>query len=295
MSQHDMVVDDGPGLAVRTDMNAAIQALASCSSGPIEPTVKYPGQIWLDTSVAPNGHLRQRDQGNTAWIDVPVAPFTDGNMTQTVYISSGTWSKPAGLKFVEVTVIGGGGGGTGAGATAAGQSSAGGGGGGAGMATKLWASGSLGPSVSFTVGSGGGAPSGSGLAGGASSFGSQTAGGGGAPGLISANGAVAGSTLMTSTGGGGGAASGGDINIAGGVGSYGVRCAHGSATSAMGGVGGVSWLAMPSRADNLIGTAAGTDGRFPGGGGSGGVAGPSAAGQNGSLGGAGCIIIREYF
>lgn len=73
MSQHDMILDNAPGLGVRTDMNAAIQALASCSLGPIEPTVKYAGQLWLDTSVPPNGVMRQRDLANALWI-VPVFP-----------------------------------------------------------------------------------------------------------------------------------------------------------------------------------------------------------------------------
>ena len=66
MSQHDMVVDNGPGLAVRTDINAAIQALLSMSSGPIEPATMYAGMLWLDTSVSP-AVIRQRSQGNTAW------------------------------------------------------------------------------------------------------------------------------------------------------------------------------------------------------------------------------------
>lgn len=75
MSQHDMVIDNGPGLSVRTDMNAAIQALASVSAGPIEPTTMYPGQLWLDTSVAPNGQLRQRNQANTAWVAPVLGQF----------------------------------------------------------------------------------------------------------------------------------------------------------------------------------------------------------------------------
>jgi hypothetical protein len=68
MSQHDMVIDNGPGLAVRTDMNAAIQALASSNAGPVEPTVSYPGQLWLDTTITPNGQLRQRNQANNGWV-----------------------------------------------------------------------------------------------------------------------------------------------------------------------------------------------------------------------------------
>lgn len=68
MSQHDMILDNGPGLAVRTDMNAAVQALASTNAGPTEPTTKYAGQFWLDTTTAPNGTVRMRNQANNAWI-----------------------------------------------------------------------------------------------------------------------------------------------------------------------------------------------------------------------------------
>ena len=75
MSQHDFVIDNGPGLAVRTDINAALLALVQQNSGPVEPTTKYPGQLWLDTSVAPNGQLRQRNQANTAWVIVALGDF----------------------------------------------------------------------------------------------------------------------------------------------------------------------------------------------------------------------------
>lgn len=78
MSQHDLVLDNGPGLAVRTDMIAALQALASNNSGPTEPATPYAGQFWLDTTVAPNGAVMMRNQANSAWIKlfdvVPGAP-----------------------------------------------------------------------------------------------------------------------------------------------------------------------------------------------------------------------------
>ena len=67
MAQHDLVIDNGPGAAVRTDMVAALQALVTLSSGPIEPVAMYAGQFWLDTSVTPNGAIRMRNLSNTAW------------------------------------------------------------------------------------------------------------------------------------------------------------------------------------------------------------------------------------
>lgn len=70
MAQHDMVIDNGPGAAVRADMNAVVQALLSNSAGPIEPAVTYANMQWLDTGVTPNV-IRQRNAGNTAWISPP--------------------------------------------------------------------------------------------------------------------------------------------------------------------------------------------------------------------------------
>lgn len=70
MSQHDYVIDNAPGQSVRVDMQTAIQALASISSGAVEPVTKYPGMLWLDLSVTPDGVLRQRNQGNTNWVPV---------------------------------------------------------------------------------------------------------------------------------------------------------------------------------------------------------------------------------
>lgn len=68
MAQHDQVIDNGPGLVVRQDINSAIAALFSTSSGPVEPQVSVPGQLWLDTSIAPNGQLKQRNLTNNGWV-----------------------------------------------------------------------------------------------------------------------------------------------------------------------------------------------------------------------------------
>ena len=67
MSQHDLAIDNGPGMAVRTDMIAALQALVTLSSGPLEPATMFAGMWWLDTSVTPNGSLKMRNLSNTAW------------------------------------------------------------------------------------------------------------------------------------------------------------------------------------------------------------------------------------
>jgi hypothetical protein len=72
----------------------------------------------------------------------------------------------------------------------------------------------------------------------------------------------------------------------------------GVAAQASPGVGGVSHLTnVNSFGFQVIGsTTAGIAGAFPGGGGSGGANGQSQASpSSGSLGGDGCIILREFF
>lgn len=66
MSQHDMTVDNGSGLGVRTDINNALQALASLSSGASAPSPSFPCQIWADTGT---GRLKRRNAANSAWVD----------------------------------------------------------------------------------------------------------------------------------------------------------------------------------------------------------------------------------
>jgi hypothetical protein len=318
MSQHDMVIDNGPGLAVRTDINAAIQALASTNLGPVEPAVMYAGQLWLDTSVAPQGVLRQRDQSNAAWVAVQtgvvkataadVVTGTDDTkfitalalksavtMRLTVITTSGTYTKPAELKFLEVTCVGGGGGGSGSANTAAGQASVGGGGGGGGTVIKLYKASDLAATTAYTIGAGGVFPANVGGAGGDSIFAGLTAGGGGGGGAILPTTASVG---FTKTGGAGGTAAGGDLNIRGGMGSAAVANPHNRTATFILATAGVSFLAPYSStaAGNVTtGSIAATAGEFPGGGAGGGGNGAAAGGSAGAVGGAGCIILKEYF
>lgn len=67
MSQHDMDVANGPGLTFRTDMNAALQALVSQSSGAATPNPTFPCQVWADTGT---GRMKKRNSTNTAWLDM---------------------------------------------------------------------------------------------------------------------------------------------------------------------------------------------------------------------------------
>lgn len=69
MAQHDYVIANQTGLEFRQDLNNALNAIVTQNSGASEPSVTYPGMIWLDTSVNPP--LRKiRNQANTAFEDI---------------------------------------------------------------------------------------------------------------------------------------------------------------------------------------------------------------------------------
>lgn len=66
MSQNDFSVANADGATVRADINSALQALASLSSGTSEPGTTYAGQIWWDTT---NDLIKIRNGANNAWVD----------------------------------------------------------------------------------------------------------------------------------------------------------------------------------------------------------------------------------
>jgi hypothetical protein len=65
MSQHDMNIANQGFPATRADLNNALAALASSSSGTSEPSTTYAGQMWNDTT---NNLLKFRNDANDAWI-----------------------------------------------------------------------------------------------------------------------------------------------------------------------------------------------------------------------------------
>lgn len=65
MSQHDFNIANQAGAAFRADLNNALDALVTLSSGTTEPATTSAHQYWADTT---NGLLKQRDSGNTAWL-----------------------------------------------------------------------------------------------------------------------------------------------------------------------------------------------------------------------------------
>ncbi len=80
MAQHDFVIDNASGVAVRTDLNAVLQAIVTNNSGATEPATKYPNMWWYDTST---GLLKRRNNANDAWVTVGLeAADTDGTLAE---------------------------------------------------------------------------------------------------------------------------------------------------------------------------------------------------------------------
>ena len=214
-----------------------------------------------------------------------------------IYTADDTWTKPAGLRFVEVEVVGGGGaGGRRVFNSTAGWTVAGAGGGGGGYSSKKILAADLADTETVKVGAAGASSVAvTSDSGGESWFGTDSTtnhlkatGGGGA--------AAAGTTTGTASesGGAGGVATGGDMNINGQNGKTSVAIGN-NVPSTTAGDGGDSHLGSGGKGLN---GATGQIGAPPIGYGAGGAGIMGAAGNAtapGDSGTQGVVIVREYF
>jgi hypothetical protein len=67
MAQHDYVIANGTGAAVRSDINDVLSAIVTQNSGTSEPATTYAYQWWADTTT---GLLKIRNAANNAWVTV---------------------------------------------------------------------------------------------------------------------------------------------------------------------------------------------------------------------------------
>ena len=113
MAEHDFIIDNGTGSAVRTDLNNVLQAIASNNSKSGALTTNYAYQWHVDTS---DGNLKIRNAANNGYVTIgPVAttnfglaPLTGGtftgkvihNYTSSLTIPSGTTAQRDGSPAV---------------------------------------------------------------------------------------------------------------------------------------------------------------------------------------------------
>ena len=67
MSQNDYTIANQSASNARADINNALQALASCSSGSSAPSTTYANMLWYDTNT---NILKIRSEADDAWISV---------------------------------------------------------------------------------------------------------------------------------------------------------------------------------------------------------------------------------
>ena len=69
MAQHDGVIDNGTGNAVRTDINNALAAINSNNSGGSDPSTMYPYQFYADSG---DNTFKIRNAANNAYVNISV-------------------------------------------------------------------------------------------------------------------------------------------------------------------------------------------------------------------------------
>lgn len=67
MSQHDFDIANQTASNARADINNALKALASLSSGATAPTTTYANMLWYDTGT---NQIKKRNEADSAWINL---------------------------------------------------------------------------------------------------------------------------------------------------------------------------------------------------------------------------------
>lgn len=74
MAQHDMIIANQTAPNFRSDINDALAALVTCSSGTSAPSTTSAYMLWADTT---NALLKQRNAANSGWITLGDLGETD--------------------------------------------------------------------------------------------------------------------------------------------------------------------------------------------------------------------------
>ena len=262
------------------------------------PPTPFPGQLWWESDTGAL-FFWYVDANSSQWVQINFTPSNSGisNIVQTVITTSGTYVKPASLKFLQVEGVGAGAGAAGANATSASQGSCSGGAGAGAWGIRLFAASELAASVPYTIGAAGvGTTTAGGGGGGTTDFGGTLnctlAGGGGSTrtGILTALGSSAGGLGGVPGAGwtvGVRGSAGGTCyaNLIGAVGNMGLRPA-----------GGISRYGTQMTNDLFMGNGDGSNGTGYGSGGTGSIShGASGTQKTGGDGTSGMLIFTEYF
>ena len=99
MSQHDFNIANQSFPATRTDLNNALQALASNSSGDAEPSTTFANQWWYETDT---NTLKLRNEANSAWLSFATVDQTTGAVSLLYSGSAKITSTSTGIEVVGV-------------------------------------------------------------------------------------------------------------------------------------------------------------------------------------------------
>lgn len=77
MSQHDFTIANQTASSARTDINNALQALASNNSGATAPTTTYANMLWYETDT---NILKMRNEADSAWINLLYLDQSNGKV-----------------------------------------------------------------------------------------------------------------------------------------------------------------------------------------------------------------------
>jgi hypothetical protein len=89
MAQHDMNIANQGFPAFRSDLNDALAALVSQSSGATAPATTFAHQVWIDTAADPSV-LKIRNADNDAWVSVLEINQTTDLLTKVYGLVIGT-------------------------------------------------------------------------------------------------------------------------------------------------------------------------------------------------------------
>ena len=267
-----------------TNGNAYIAKQGTTGNAPTNATywnqfAQGSGGIWnAGLSLGSAGQVVKVNSGASA---LEFGDAGGGLQSQQVFTSTGTYTKPSGIKKIKVIVTGAGGGG----GSGTGSDNRGGGGGAGGTAIEIIDVSSLSSTVAVTIGTGGTVGSANsntqGGTGGTSSFGSYCSATGGVGGYF-----ATGTTAQSA--GDGGVGSNADINLHGGRGEE--HSAQSTQDQSGGGHGGSSYWGGGGRTASAWTSTNATAGEAFGSGGGGGIHDNRA----GAVGADGICVVEEY-